>query len=113
MQEALHVEAVKDRVELEMPALGVAQVKEAGLQTQPDGPHPQGEGAGVVLHLGPGLVRHPLAAQGHVRANAQLAQMAGQGEGFYSVAVPLSEFFRPPPYIAVALLVESAQYVRS
>ena len=32
MQEALHLEAIKDAIKLQIPALGVAQIKQAGLE---------------------------------------------------------------------------------
>jgi hypothetical protein len=88
------MEAVKDGVELEVPALGVTQVKQAGLKAQPPGTHPQREGTRVVLHLSPGLIGHPLAAQVPGRADAQVAQLAGQGGVFDGDAVLFPEFFR-------------------
>ena len=112
MQEALHVEAVKDGIKLQIPALAVTQVKKAGLQAQQHRTHPQCEGAGVVLHLGPGLLGPTLAAQVHGRADAQLAQIPGEGGVLDRDAVLFPEFFRHPLGVAVALLVELAQEIR-
>ena len=38
MQEALHLETIKDAIKLQIPALGVAQIKKAGLELSELGP---------------------------------------------------------------------------
>jgi len=112
VEEALHAEAVKDPVELEIPAFGVAQVEETGLEF---GRHAtQGDlvGAGVVLHFGPRFVRHPLATGGGWEAEPELAHPARKGGVGDLQPVFFAELFVHALEVAVALLVELAQEVR-
>ena len=95
------MKAVKHGVELQIPALGVTQVKQAGLQPQPPGAHQQLERAGVVLHLRPGLIGHPLDnASGLGPADAQIPQLPRQGRVFDHDAVLFPQFFHHPLGVA-------------
>jgi hypothetical protein len=106
------MKAVKHGVELQIPALGVTQVKQAGLQSQALGAHQQLERTGVVLHLGPGLIGHPLTTLRTRTDDAQIPQPPRQGRVFDRDPVLFPELLHHPLGVAFTLLVQLAQPVR-
>ncbi len=111
MQEALQVKAIEDGVELQIPPLGIPQIKQAGLQPQPLRAHPHCERAGIMLHLRSGFVGHFLTARRTRAGDAQVPQMPRQGRVFDRDAVFFPQLFGHALGVALTLLVQLAQQV--
>jgi hypothetical protein len=86
-----------------MPALGITQVKETGLELGGRLAQSNGERTGVVLHLGPRLIGHTITPSLRRKPNAQLAQPASQAGVFDLKAMFFLELLKDALNIPVAL----------
>ncbi len=112
MQKALQMKAIEEGVELQIPPLRVTQIKQAGLEPQPLRAHQQRKRAGVVLHLGPGLVGHSLTALLTWAGDAQVPQTPRQGRVFDRDTVLFPQLLGHALGVALTLLVQLAEQVR-
>ena len=109
VKEALHFEAIKGAVKLEITPLAIAQVDQAG--DQRDAPARQLDlvETGVVLHLQTRLIRHSVAALPLGLADAQLAQPPRQGGISHRDAFFLHQLFIHAHHPTLALLIKPPQ----
>ena len=109
VEEALHLEAIKSAVKPEVTTFTVTQVDQAGDEFDPPAPQLDLIEAGVMLHLQPRLIGHPVAAGLWGVADAQLPEPSGQGRIAHLDPLLLHELLMHSRHPALALLVELAQ----
>ena len=102
VKKALHFESVKTTVELQIASLGVSQVQNACDQSDALTSYFDSIEGGVMLHLRPRFVRHPVAPAWRRMTDAHCTQLAHQAGVWNLDIVLLLEDFMDPLAPAVA-----------
>jgi len=112
MQEALHLEAVKVAVKLQVTPFGVAQVDQAGDELGALSAQIDGIDGGVMLHLQARFIRHAVATALGRLAQAQLAHPPGECGILHREPFFLCQLLMHALNPARTLLVQSPEQIR-